>query len=70
MYKSLSIRLEGIILIHLSVAHQALEIWADGFAKDDMVDSGLAVSGLGITLGNVIIQNDEFLSDGVDIAGD
>ncbi len=25
---------------------------------------------IGITLGNVIIQNDEFLSDGVDIAGD
>ena len=45
MYKSLSILLEGIILIHLSVAHQPLETWADGIAIDEMVGSNYTVSG-------------------------
>ena len=39
------IRPEVDILNHLGVAHHALETWADGFAKYEMVDSSLAVSG-------------------------
>jgi len=43
--ESVPFRPEVDTLRHLSAAHQALGSWANGFAKDEMVDGSFAVSG-------------------------